>query len=164
LETINTINSQKPKEVWDYSKENIKILKQNNIDALYVPLESPKWYINKLQKWRNIKYDIGFSGTLSPRRNYILNAVEKAGKSVRRITSFGETRDKELASCRFILNIHYAEDYRIFESNRCEPWLKLGVPVISETSLDDDPRCITCNYDSLIETILNYLDTDNNGN
>ena len=156
-QVLDKINLSRPKEVWDYSKANCEILKNHNIDALHIPLDSPEWYLNKLKGFINIQYDVGFCGEFSQRRISILDGLEKAGVSVQRITDFGEVRDQKLASCRVILNIHFDDDYLIFESCRCEPWLKLGAAVISEKSLDDDPRCIICEYDSLIETTINYL-------
>jgi hypothetical protein len=56
------------------------------------------------------------------------------------------------------MNIHYGDTYNVFESARCEPWLKVGVPVISETSLDNDPRCISVDYDRLVETAISTLE------
>jgi FkbM family methyltransferase len=152
-----TIKRTNPKEVWDFSKANCEILRQNGIQAIYVPLKSPDWYISMLKSFQCKEYDVGFAGTLNERRLYILDALEKEGVVVHKITDFGEERDKKLACCRIILNIHYSEEYQIFESNRCEPWLQCGIPVISEKSLDDDPRCIVSDYTSLLETTLRYL-------
>ena len=161
---INISNNENVLEIWDYSLKNIEILKSNNINKVknikYVPLESPDWYIEKLRSFQQIeiKYDVGFCGCLSERRNKILTELKTYGKKVNIVTMWGDDRDKELAKCRIILNIHFADDYKIFESARCEPWLKLGVPVISEKSLDDDPRCIISDYDSLVKTVIDYLD------
>lgn len=152
-----TINTTKPKEVWDFSEANCEIFRKNGIQATHVPLKSPEWYIHMLKSFQCKEYDVGFAGTINERRLYILDALEKEGVVVQKITDFGEARDKKLASCRIILNIHYSEEYQIFESNRCEPWLQCGIPVISEKSLDDDPRCIVSDYTSLIETTLRYL-------
>jgi len=152
-----TINTTKPKEVWDFSEANCEIFRKNGIQATHVPLKSPEWYIHMLKSFQCKEYDVGFAGTINERRLYILDALEKEGVVVQKITDFGEARDKKLACCRIILNIHYSEEYQIFESNRCEPWLQCGIPVISEKSLDDDPRCIVSDYTSLIETTLSYL-------
>jgi FkbM family methyltransferase len=152
-----TINTTKPKEVWDFSEANCEIFRKNGIQATHVPLKSPEWYIHMLKSFQCKEYDVGFAGTINERRLYILDALEKEGVVVQKITDFGEARDKKLACCRIILNIHYSEEYQIFESNRCEPWLQCGIPVISEKSLDDDPRCIVSDYTSLIETTLRYL-------
>ena len=159
-QVISKINNNKNiKEIWDYSKVNIQILNSKGItNVKYVPLESPDSYVNKLKEYRKIiDYDVGFSGTLSNRRLNILNKLRECGKSVNIIQKFGEDRDMELARCKILINIHYADDYMVFESARCEPWLKAGVTVISEKSLDDDPRCINVDYDSLVNKVLECL-------
>ena len=71
--------------------------------------------------------------------------------------TYGEERDKALASCKILLNIHCFDDFTIFESARCEPWLSIGKCVISENSLDNDPRCINVDYHMLVLTVLNTL-------
>jgi len=142
------------KAVWDYSAENCRILKENGIHAIHVPLVSPTIYVNRLKAMRASTpvYDIGFCGTSSSRRQVILQGLRDAGLSVLSVTDFGEERDRKLAMCRVLLNVHFADDYRIFEQARCDAWLRAGVPVVSETSLDDDPRCINSPYSTLVET------------
>ena len=148
-------------EIWDYSLINIEILKKNNIkNVKHVPLDSPEWYINKLKTFQqeNFEYEVGFCGYLSDRREKILNELKSKGVKINTILSWGDERDKELAKCKIILNIHYEDNTNIFESARCEPWLKVGIPVITEKSLDDDPRCIISDYENLVQTTIDYLE------
>jgi hypothetical protein len=152
------IKQTSPKEVWDYSKINCSILKTHGIDAIHVPIQIPKHYVEKCKTWRTeIKYDVGFCGQLSNRRMHILNALKEKGYSVHYITLFGEERDKELAKCKIHLNIHCEVDYQLFESARCELWLQVGVPIISEHSLDNDSRCTNVSYDELVETAVTFI-------
>jgi len=156
LNILNYIKRSKGLEIWDYSLANVNILKKHNILAKHVPLESPDWYIKELQSYRkkNMIYDVGFSGYISPRRLKIFNKLKELGISVNIIKNvFGKRRDKELAKCKLLLNIHASPYYKIFESNRCEPWLKAGVTVISENSLDNDERCINVKYSDIIKTV-----------
>jgi hypothetical protein len=155
-----TVEELQPLEVWDYSKTNVAILHRLGIHARHVPVQSPKWYLDDLREFRKqgIYYDVGFAGTLTTRRVNILMALEDAGLMVNVIRSFGEERDRELATCSVILNIHADTDYKVFESARCEPWLSIGVPVISETSLDNDPRCIVSDYASFVRTVIQYME------
>jgi predicted O-methyltransferase YrrM len=151
-------------EIWDYSLINIKILKENNIENVkHVPLESPEWYINKLKTFQqeNFEYEVGFCGCLTDRRAKILNELKSKGVKINTILSWGVERDIELAKCKTILNIHVEDNTNIFESARCEPWLKLGIPVITEKSLDDDPRCIVSEYKNLVQTTIDYLEKNN---
>ena len=83
--------------------------------------------------------------------------LNEKGYSVNCITLFGEERDKELAACRIHLNIHCEEDYQLFESARCELWLQVGVPIISENSLDNDSRCINIPYENMVETTIQLI-------
>ena len=148
-------------EIWDYSAANVEILFQNEIAAKHVPLRSSASYLSRLSDYRNnsvICYDVGFCGwTASTHRRNILDQLFRHGIRVHCIELYGEERDRELAKCAIHINIHFDSTYRVFESNRCEPWLAIGVPVISEDSLDNDPRCINVPYNKLIETVLDYF-------
>jgi hypothetical protein len=153
---LRLFKENKPYEMWDYSWKNCEIMAQNGIVTKHIPLQSPKWYLDKLKAWRTtITNDVGFSGTLTTRRLAILNELKKRGLKVNDVPRWGEERDKELAKCRILINIHADNDYQIFEQARCEPWLAIGVPVISEHSLDDDPRCINVEYAALVSEVLN---------
>jgi len=155
---ISIYKANKPCEFWDYSIANCNILESHGIHAKHVPLSSPQWYLDKLKSWRNdIQYDVGFCGAMSRRRQTIFNGLKARGIRVNIVNAWGERRDKELAKCRILINIHYADDYNIFEQARCEPWLSIGVPVISEHSLDDDPRCINVGYSELVEKVVSFL-------
>jgi hypothetical protein len=152
-------------EVWDYSLANVEILKQYGITARYVPLKTPASVIQKLCEYRSsqkIKWDIGFCGCVDNsqhgnRRLDLLNQLKKAGLSVRIITSYGEQRDRELAQCRIMINIHYSPEFNIWETQRCQPWMDAGVTVISEHSLDDNPACINVPYDKLVEECVRQV-------
>lgn len=147
-------------EIWDYSLVNIEILKKYNINNVkHVPIESPQSYINMLKSFQQetFEYEVGFCGMVTDRRAKILNELIFKNVKVNIVSSWGDERDKELAKCKVILNIHVEDNTNIFESSRCEPWLNLGIPVITEKSIDDDPRCIVSDYENLTQTILDYL-------
>ena len=150
------------KELWDYSKANIDILAKHSITARYVPIQTPKSYSNKLKEFRNegIIYDVGFCGTLTSRRLTILNQLLERGIKVHAVTTFGDERDKELAKCKILLNIHAKDDYTIFESARCDAWLSIGVPVVSENSQDNDSRCINVGYDNLVSKVVEIVELE----
>jgi len=158
---VKTASNPVITEVWDYSAENCKILAANGVKARHVPLVSPAFYIEQIKALRLTNpplYDVGFCGhmyhSVNGRRQDVLQGLRDAGLSVLSVTDFGEERDKKLAQARVILNVHYADDYQIFEQARCDVWLRAGVPVVSETSLDDDPRCINAPYSALVETTV----------
>ena len=164
LSSINKLNGFLSKindsviEIWDYSAENVKILAANGITARHVPPISPNWYKDKLKSYGdNHIYDVGFAGCASERRNHILDKLRSHGVSVNYMQTYGEERDKALASCKILVNIHCFDDFAIFESARCEPWLSIGKCIISENSLDNDPRCTNVDYHIIVETVLNTL-------
>ena len=147
-------------EIWDYSAINVRILADRGITAKHVPLRSSENYVARLRSLRSVGqiYDIGFAGSKSNRRIAIVNALADTKYSICLIRSWGEERDAVLAKCRIILNIHYADDYKVFESARCVPWIEAGATVISEHSLDDDPRCINVPYDQLVAACIARLE------
>ena len=149
-------------EFWDYSLANIKILEKHGIKAKYVPLKTSGPYLEKLQVFAQYTkiYDIGFNGSMSPRRKKILDQLSTTF-TVLTSTNWGDKRDEELGQCRVIINIHFSTDYMIFESARCEPWLAAGVPVISELSIDNDDRCILTTYDGFFDTVKAYFQNKN---
>jgi len=157
--------SQNPncKEVWDYSKANVDIWKKFGINAIHVPPVVPDHFLEKLKEYRKAGqiYDVGFSGHTNERRLNIRDRLNQLGYNTHFLyETFGEERDIELAKCKILLNIHAADDYQIFESLRCEPWLAIGVPIISEHSLDNDPRCINVSYDKIVDAVVKQLPRD----
>lgn len=143
-------------EVWDYSEYNVRVLSSLfdeaniSISVRHVPLRVAGAHLCRLSllcaRQGPKEYDVGFCGTPSERRESVLNFIESQGISVHRVCYFGERRDRELAKCKIILNIHYSDDYRVFERLRCEPWLAVGTPVVSEESEDNDSRCTYTAY------------------
>jgi hypothetical protein len=155
---VDNICKKAPLEVWDYSKINVDIFKGQGIKAKHIQVQTPDPYKSKLLSWRTDEYDVGFCGWMkSPRRRTIIEGLKQAGLRVNIIEQHGEIRDKELAKCRVLINIHFENDFNVFEVARCEPWLSIGVPVISEHSLDDDDRCINVKYDDLVSTVVKYI-------
>ena len=155
------IITSKPVEIWDYSLKNIEILKEHGITAKYVKVYPSDEYLERVKLWiKQIpEYDVGFCGELSGRRNTILDNIKKLGITVNIVKKWGDERDKELAKCRIIINIHYDKDYNIFETARCEPWLTLGIPVVSEISLDNDDRCINVPYNNMVDEVCKIIKT-----
>jgi hypothetical protein len=159
IKVINASNA----EVWDYSMANIRILAKHGIISKYVPLVTSGPYLDQLKIYSQFdkKYDIGFSGSMSARRTIIINELIAAGFTIMPSGKWGVSRDMELACCRIHINIHYSPEYKIFESARCEPWLAVGIPIISELSIDNDERCILTTYDGLVETVKKYFQNKN---
>jgi len=157
-DVIKSVRRFPPVEVWDYSAANVSILEKAGIHARHVPLQSPSWYVEKLRAMRkNCEFDVGFCGALNQRRLDIFNELRKRGLKVNTVTGHGDYRDSELAKCRVLINIHYTTSYMIFEQLRCEPWIQVGVPIISENSIDNDERVINVGYDELVNTTIDLI-------
>lgn len=158
-------------EVWDYSAYNVDVLSGllrkhgdaglASITVRHVPLRVVGPQLRRLKAFNALvpgkEYDVGFCGTPSVRRDQMLHFLQTQGISVHRVNAFGEQRDRELCKCRIILNIHHNDEYKVFESLRCEPWLALEIPVISEECVDNDRRCTITEYYDLPRVIMNTL-------
>jgi hypothetical protein len=126
--------------VFDYSYGNIEILKTMGIEGIYAPYKKNPTEINqlKLLLYKTPKeYDIAFIGE-GERRSHALEELRTQGFRVNQICSWGIERDKEVAKCCILLNIHFAENYKIFEEIRCRRWMLSEFPVLSEYSFCDD--------------------------
>lgn len=149
---IRAVEDPMCKEYWDYSKANLAILMnevspQNVMKMKHVPISFPEKIVQCARDlWQSKPklYDLSFFGTVTPRRASLLQKLKNAGISVLVIQSFGFTSIIEQSCCsRLILNIHAGDDYTIFESVRCGLFLDAGIPVVSEQSLDNDPRVMS---------------------
>ena len=118
----------------EYSTENQCY--QNN--SIYLPYQYNPAEINKLRKYYARipkKYDVAFVGRTSKRRKTILNGLRAKGLTVLVVKDWYDARDRNIASCKVLLNIHCVKDYKVYESLRCDRWAFAQMPVISEKSI-----------------------------
>jgi hypothetical protein len=146
--------------LYDYSLFNTSLIPLGLKASRIIPY---KCKISEIPDYSvEVDYDVAFVGTKSVRRQKILGDLEDRGVKVKYIESWGEERDKEVQSCKVLLNIHYADDYRVYESIRCDRWLTFGKVVVTETSLDitypNHEKLIISSYDNLVETVVNSID------
>lgn len=123
----------------NYCRANAQILLKNCVqeDQMlllpYVMRQSEAQFLGNLYKNENKLYDFAVVCSLTPRRANIIDSLQKLGLKIRVITDcFGIERDKMIAQCRALLNIHANADYKIYESIRCDRWLNAGMSVICE--------------------------------
>ena len=150
--------------IYDYSTTNCKFLEKEGFAVIYHPYRSSPFEKDFLQSLQSVpkRFDIGFVGAINNRRQYILDALQSAGISICIINDFGKERDAKIAECRYIMNIHYASHFTIFESIRCNRWLDAGYLVISETSTDT-PRSsllFQSDYDTLVSYTIQLLSSN----
>ena len=136
---------------WDQSIANLKILHNHVSHELvkkmkFVPIEFPQNLVDSakyLQKSKIKIYDFSFFGTLTPRRKMLIDRLTQAGMKVLVIRQFGFSKIIEESCCaKIMLNLHADDSQQIFETVRCGLFLDAGIPVISEDSLDSDPRLL----------------------
>jgi len=138
----------KAKLILDYSLENIKIFKNNSLEAIHFPYGWTPFheYTGSVNK-KDI--DIIFLGSKSDRRDRILNSY---GRSIYyRDSIFGEQYDEIVNRSKVSLNIHNYEGMSILEVTRIVPLVSRGVLVVSERS--DDKY-----YDDRMEGVIIYID------
>jgi hypothetical protein len=120
-------------EVYDYSLDNIKILgKGRYIPYIEIPEETEK--LKEFLKQPK-EYDFAVLGTPSEYRNNTIKTLTDKGYSIIYIHGWNDVRDKEVAKCRNLLNLHFGPEYKVYESIRCERWRFAGMSIYSEPCL-----------------------------
>jgi len=133
-------------KIYDYSLSNIKILNSNGFtNTHHLPYliykEEQDFLVNLKQNTEKI-YDFGIISRENPviveRRLAVVDFLIKQGYTVKVIQGFKELRDKQIASCHILLNIHgsnNSEEAKIFEHIRCDRLLAAGYNILSEDCL-----------------------------
>ncbi len=93
----------------------------------------------------------------------IIARIDKMGIKYHYIVGWKDERDKQIAECRILLNLHYEKDYQVFEHLRCDRWLFAGKMVISDetilmNSLDIKDLVIFEKYDKLVDKVVDVID------
>jgi GR25 family glycosyltransferase involved in LPS biosynthesis len=145
------------KKVYDYSLANIIILNERGItntfhlEYSYEPMEID--FLKTVYSQTEKEYDFGImcSGAVPtnnvneltpPRRKSVVKYLLSNNFTVNIISGWGESRDREIAKCVTILNIHGQHGEipsTIFEHIRCNRLLYAGIPILSEKSHLLDP-------------------------
>lgn len=150
--------------LWDYSRRNASAFERAfpglKVDRVVPMLPDPPCLLASSVPDKDL--DVGFVGAMSPRRSRVIQELRDAGINVTVVTAFGDARDAVLFRCKVLLNVHYAESYRIFEEIRCSRLVFNGTVVVSELSeLDDDhpvkPFVVFAEVDALAAAVRNIL-------
>ena len=124
--------------ILEYSLDNIEFLAQHGLkypQVYYLPIGSSRNMYQPVEK----KFDILFYGDYksSPRRQKMLNALSEHF-NVKVVTEvFGSDMRELIRQSKLIVNLHYYQD-ALLELPRIHECLSLGVPVISESSHDQN--------------------------
>jgi hypothetical protein len=143
---------QNNNNIIDYSHENISLINQN---IIYFPYCINKNELFDIKKINNIC----FLGKNSHRRENIISKLNSSGINVDIVLGFGEERDKRLFTYKILLNIHFDNNYNIYESMRCDRCVFNKMIVITEKSLLDEQnllkdKLVICEYKNLVDTVI----------
>jgi hypothetical protein len=148
--------------VWDYSEANVAALRAlGHGDVAHVPVG----YAPKLTRIAQTVEDIDvvFAGSISPRRERVLDGLRANGLSVRSLFgTYGAERDAYYARARVVLNMHCYEGSP-FEIVRVSYLLANRRFVVSELSPNDvdeeafaDGMVVTA-YEGLVAACVRYV-------
>ena len=151
LNYIKELKRFHPKlKLLDYSYQNIKILNENGIKSTYLPYQKYKPEIFNFEKI----YDVAIIGlnlkkNRNEHRNKIYHLLKEKGVKINNICGFNlEDRDIPLFQHKILLNIHFNENYKIYEEMRCTRCTLNNMIVITEES---DNLSEYMYYDKIIE-------------
>lgn len=128
-------------KIINYSKENENLLQcltpNQTIYLPYVCTESEQSQLTHLLTNTSKSYDYAVVGGITLRRRRIIDELLSRGIKILIIQNcFGLERDKQIAQCRALLNIHGHDNYTVYESIRCTRWLAAGMTVLTEHCSD----------------------------
>lgn len=157
----NFKNYSKNVKIIDYSLTNIELLKPHREPIYYLPYTVNMEEIYDLPKI----HDLCFVGEIGEYRSKITNKLKEKGIKINNITKFGKERDDLLFQHKILLNIHFDQDYQIFEEFRCNRCIMNKMIVITEKSKKNANRennilqkhMIECEYHELLHVVTDVL-------
>ena len=113
----------------DYSLGNIKIL--NNPNTIYLPyLVNP----NEIKEINKLNEIVMIESNTAIRTEYLIFVKTLNIIPINTVSGWKEERDNKLFQCKILLNVHYSNDFRIFESIRCDRCIFNKMIILSEKS------------------------------
>lgn len=159
----NIMNLPANIKVIDYSFSNIEILKQLNRSYHYLPYQ-----VNESEIFDHSKiHDVVSIGWESVRRLHIRNQLLQKNIQVKHLDRvFGKERDQVLFKYKILVNVHYKEEYKVFEEMRCNRCIFNKMIVITEKSIYNEnnrlrKHMIECEYSEIpdmVEKVLSSYD------
>ncbi len=144
-----------PIKIVDYSFANIQCLLPYRQNLYYLP------YMVNYNEIKNYEktYDIACIGCWTDSyRLHITNQIP----NINIIEGYDSKRDEKLFRHKILLNVHFNEQFKIFEQMRCNRCIFNKMIVITEKSLDIDfelkKYIIECEYNELVSTTQKVLE------
>jgi hypothetical protein len=151
----------------DYSKCNIRYVHDNlNIPSskcVHIPYRYQQNEVDKLKVFCQLKtYDVAICGCDGPYRAHINAQLAKEGITVKNVIGWKDVRDKQIGQARILLNVHYAQSYKVYEHLRCDRFIFAGQIIVSEDSLNQEDLDIKDlvyfePYDSIVTKVKEIL-------
>ncbi len=148
----------------DYSEVNLFILSNENglnQKKIHLPYQVHLREIShqEIPKDRDVCIIFPY---MSERRYKIITELKEKGISVDIIRGFREVRDAELFRYKVLLNVHFADDFNIFEEMRCVRAIFNQMIVVSEKSWYDDLHLLrrhflVCEYDHIVAKVIDVM-------
>jgi hypothetical protein len=159
----NIMNLPASIKLIDYSFSNIEYLKQINRSYKYLPYQ-----VNESEIFDYPKiHDVVTIGWESVRRLHSRNQLLHKNIQVNHINGvFGNVRDQILFKHKILVNVHYKEEYKVFEEMRCNRCIFNKMIVITEKSVYNENNrlrkyMIECEYSEIpdmVDKVLNSYD------
>lgn len=152
-----------PFKIIDYSDSNIKCLNKAGKLSYHMPYQVN---YKEIYDYNKI-YDVGFIGSISPKRKQIFDKLKNRGINTTIIKGWDKVRDEQLMKHKILINIHRTDALGIFEEIRCNRCIFNKVIVITESSVNFQDyilkdHILECKLDNLVETVVNTLNDYNN--
>ncbi len=153
-------------KIIDYSLVNINILKSkiSIASCFYIPYQYHEEEVKRLQQFSlDPQDDVGIVSCNTPHRKAVLQQLISAGIKAVDICGWKDARDRQIGSCRILLNVHFESNFKIFEHIRCDRWLFAGKIVISEPVNDStmlDIKDMVIFTASIVDTVKEQLVTN----
>lgn len=146
-------------EVWDYDLDNIKILKENGINAKFKPFVYTH-SLDRIENKEDPKIDVFFYGTLTEHRSKILNMLSNGGyvpKSVIwSVGIYGKDLDEIIGNSKIILDLHTNDNSR----DNIQKQSRIFYPIINNKCVISEKSKRNYFGDLIIESeIDNILET-----
>jgi hypothetical protein len=165
-EWVNILkNYSKNIKIVDYSLINIYFLQPHRQPIYYLPYTVNINEIYNLPKKHDL-CTIGCWGDVY--RNNITDQLIKNGVKINHIEKFGKERDEFLFQHKILVNVHFNENFKVFEEMRCNRCIMNKMIIITEKSeniikSNSDAfqklkkHMIECDYNKLVETAMDVL-------
>lgn len=145
-------------QVWDYAPENLPFLEAHGCrNTQYVPLGYSK-RLERIEHAPLKDIDVLFYGTVTPRRQRVVELLRARGVGVEAVTGYGPQRDAAIARSKIVLNLHQFETTQL-EQVRISYLLNNRCFVVSESAQSNPygEGVFFSNYDNIVDCCIGYL-------